>query len=70
MRKEWFQYVRTVRERENRKRKRADKKNYKECSHKEAMSLASISWAKEKAKILKRQRKTKAKVTDSEELAV
>jgi hypothetical protein len=72
MRKEWFEYVRKIREKENRKRKRLDKKNYKECSHKQAMSLASPSWAKEKSKILKKRAKVKKFIpaTDSEVLAV
>ena len=76
MRKEWFEYVRTIRDKENRKRKRVDKKNYKQCSHKEAMSLASPSWAKEKAKILRKRAKVSkvskytSPVNDSEVPAV
>ena len=62
MRKEWFAFVKATREKITRKRKRADGKNYKPCTHREAMAIASQSWAKEKAKLIKR-RKKEAKVT-------
>ena len=57
MKKQWFEHVKKVREQETRKRKRADKKNFKACSHKEAMTLASESWLKQKAKYLKKLKK-------------
>ena len=62
MRKEWFAYVKKIREKENRLRKRRDKKAYKPCTHKEAMSIASTTWSKHKDKLLK-QKARAAKIT-------
>jgi hypothetical protein len=50
MRKNWFEHVRKTRARTARKTKSS-------CSHKEAMRLASITWDKEKNKILRKQKR-------------
>jgi hypothetical protein len=58
-RKEWFEYVKTIRKKESRKIK-------KECSHKMAMNLASQTWANYKLKLqrkLVRKEKQKKKTT-------
>jgi hypothetical protein len=70
MRKEWFEYVRSIREKESRKRRRTGGKKASPCSHREAMKIASQSWAKEKAKLLKRRKVTPpvVEITDEEKL--
>ena len=50
MRKNWFEHVRKTRARTARKTKSS-------CSHKEAMRLASITWEKEKNKILRKHKR-------------
>jgi hypothetical protein len=50
MRKNWFEHVRKT-------RVKTAKKTKSTCSHKEAMRLASITWDKEKQKILRKQKR-------------
>jgi hypothetical protein len=50
MRKNWFEHVRKT-------RTKTAKKTKASCSHKEAMRLASITWEKEKNKILRKQKR-------------
>ena len=64
MRKEWFQHVKECRDKETKKRKRLDKKNFKECTHKEGMAIASTTWAKKKAQILRKRNKIKKPVEE------
>ena len=53
MRKEWFQYVRKVR------KKMSRGKGTEPCTHRAAMSAASETWAAEKEKIVRRQKREK-----------
>ena len=53
MRKEWFAYVRKVR------KKLSRGKGKEPCTHRAAMSAASETWAAEKQKILRRQKREK-----------
>ena len=41
-----------------------DKKNFKECTHKEGMAIASTTWAKKKAQILRKRNKIKKPVEE------
>ena len=62
-RKEWFDYVKTIRKKESRKIK-------KECSHKMAMNLASQTRANYKLKLqrkLARKEKQKKKICKIED---
>ena len=54
MRKEWFQFVKKIRDQETRKNKRLKKP---ECTHREAMKIASEKWPKEKAKLIRKQQR-------------
>ena len=60
LRKSWFAYVATTRRKLKRKLK-------KDVSHREAMKEASVTWPKEKAKILNRikRQKKRAKKTEN-----
>ena len=63
MRKEWFAYVKKVRAQQTRKNKAP-------CSHREAMRVASTTWAKQKQKIIrKRNREAKKETLKSVQLA-
>ena len=53
-RKEWFDYVRAVRKKETRKTK-------KECTHKNAMNIASQTWANYKIKLQRKYAREKKK---------
>jgi hypothetical protein len=53
-RKEWFDYVRAVRKKETRKTK-------KECTHKNAMNIASQTWANYKIKLQRKYARQKKK---------
>ena len=55
-RKLWFQHVATT-------RKKLSKKN-KPCSHREAMSSASITWPKIKARLVKKAARAKKASND------
>ena len=62
MRKEWFEFVRKIRSKEERRTK-------KKCSHREAMAIASPLWAKEKAKLIRKQKRMKKKEEKTNGLA-
>ena len=62
MRKSWFEYVRSVKEKENRKRVRKNNP----ITHKQAMKLASETWPKYKLKLQKKLAKEKISETISE----
>ena len=65
MRSAWFKYVQTIRKRNSTKKK--------PCSHRQAMSLASQTWGKEKLKIerrIKRESKQKSKNAPENQLDV
>ena len=47
-RKQWFEWVKLVRKKETRR-------NKKECSHREAMNIASKTWPAQKIKLKKKQ---------------
>ena len=50
MRKAWFDFVRKTRQKLTRSKK-------EKVSHRDAMKAASVGWAAEKAKILRRQKR-------------
>ena len=56
MRKEWFDHVRKTREKETRRLKRLKGKKSVPCTHRRAMQIASSTWGKEKAKLLKKRK--------------
>lgn len=54
LRKEWFAFVAKIRSREQRKQK-------KPVSHRQAMAIASQLWPKEKAKLIRKQKRENKK---------
>ena len=50
MRKAWFEFVRKTRQ-------KMTKAKREKVSHRDAMKAASVGWAAEKAKILRRQKR-------------
>ena len=63
MRKEWFEFVRKIRAKEERR-------NKKKCSHKEAMAIASPLWAKEKARLIRKRQRIKKREDKSKKQEV
>ena len=61
MRKEWFEHVRKVRTQQTRK-------NKVQCSHREAMKLASTTWEKQKQKILRKRKREAARVAKTKKI--
>ena len=62
MRKNWFDYVASIRKKES-------KKSKEPCSHRKAMSVASQSWPSQKLKLqrkVEREKRKAAKVKKTE----
>jgi hypothetical protein len=58
MRRAWFEYVSKIRRKESRKQKL---KNGAQITHRQAMSIASTTWGKEKLKIERKMAREKRK---------
>ena len=62
MRKAWMDWVAKTRKKGNRGKE-------KSMSHREALKAAAVTWPKEKAKILRRQKRTCKKISVPEPVA-
>ena len=58
-RKEWFDYVRSV-------RKKVARQTKKECTHKQAMNIASQTWSSYKIKLQRKYARQNKKITKNE----